>query len=105
MHAQPHRPLRRGVGTAALLAAALCLCACGSATSGATSGGSRSPTPGSSPTTIGSALNHLERLVVTRSDAFPQNHLAFSFPARVTVSDPLPCRRWPAPCSPCRPCL
>lgn len=86
MHAQHHRRLRRGAWTAALLAAALCLSACGSAMSG----GSRSPTPASSPTTIlGTALDHLDRLVVLRSDAFPRNHLTFSFPARVAVSDPV----------------
>ena len=70
----------------ALLAIALGLAACGSAASG----GSRTPASGASPTTVlGRELDHLDRLVVVRSDAFPQNRLGFSFPAKVTVGDPV----------------
>lgn len=87
MHAQHHRPLRRGIQAAALLAAALCLTACGTAAS--RSGGDA--TPGSSPTAtaLAQALGHLNSLIVLRSDAYPQNHISFSFPAKVTVSDPV----------------
>lgn len=72
-----------------VLAIALGLAACASAASS----GSRTPTPGASPTTIlGRELDHLDRLVVVRSDAFPQNHLGFSFPTKVTVGDPVEVR-------------
>jgi hypothetical protein len=82
MHAH-HRPLHRAMLAAALLTAALCLGACGSATTGS------SPAPSASPTTaLGLALDHLDRLVVSRRDAFPQNHVDFGFPAKVIVSDP-----------------
>ncbi len=71
---------------AALLVVALGLTACGSAAS------STQPKPSSrsapSATALGRALGRLDRLVVLRRDAFPQNHVRFSFPARVTVSDP-----------------
>jgi hypothetical protein len=44
-----------------------------------------------------SAADHtvarLDRLEVVRTDAIPQNHLRFSFPARVVVSDPVLVRR------------
>ena len=33
------------------------------------------------------AVPSLDRLVVHRSDAFPQNHIRFTFPAEVTVTD------------------
>ena len=38
--------------------------------------------------TLCSSFAQLDRLVVKRLDAFPQNHFHFSFPAVVTVSDP-----------------
>jgi hypothetical protein len=67
------------------------------------------------PPAIGLAhdITRLDRLVVQRSDAFPQNHIRFSFPASVTVSDAaqvqrvarallaLPVMRWGSP-SPAR---
>ena len=34
----------------------------------------------------------VDRLVVRRTNAFPQNHIRFSFPARVAVRDPLAVR-------------
>jgi hypothetical protein len=87
MHTQRHRCLRRGVQAVALLAAALTLAACETAASSDQSG----TTPGSSPATeaLAQALGRLDRLVVLRSDSFPQNHISFSFPAKVTVSDPV----------------
>jgi hypothetical protein len=89
MHGQPSRPPRRGIWTAALLTAVLCLAACGAATSTSI----RSPTPRVVPTTaLGLALDHLDHLDISRIDAFPQNHLAFSFPAKVTVSVPVAVR-------------
>ena len=33
------------------------------------------------------SVSRLDRLVVHRSDAFPENHIRFSFPAEVTVTD------------------
>lgn len=87
MHAHHRRLCRRilaaALPAAALLTAALSLAACGSATTGS------SPSPSASPTTtLGQALSHLDRLVVSRSVALRQNHLGFGFPATVTVSDP-----------------
>ena len=38
------------------------------------------------------SVSSLSRLVVTRSDAFPQNHFHFSFPSRVVVSKPIQVR-------------
>jgi hypothetical protein len=89
MHAQPHRCLRRGVQAATLLAAALCLTACGAATSSDRGRATPGASPTATPTALAQALSRLDRLVVLRSDAFPQNHISFSFPAKVTVSDPL----------------
>ena len=67
----------------AFLAAALVLAACGSAGSG-DSGRSR---PSAAESALCGSVPTLDRLVVHRSDAFPQNHMRFSFPAKVTVSD------------------
>ena len=87
MPARRHRHLRRAIGAAALVAVALCLAACGSAAS--SDRGSPSPSSSSSATALAQALGHLDRLVVSRSDAFPQNHIRFGFPAKLTVSDPV----------------
>lgn len=38
--------------------------------------------------TLCHAFAQLDRLVVQRADAFPQNHIHFSFPALISVSDP-----------------
>jgi hypothetical protein len=87
----PHAAARFAVAllAAALLAIALGLAACGSAASS----GSRTPAPSASPATaLERELDHLDRLVVVRSDAFPQNHLGFSFPEKVTVGDPVEVR-------------
>ena len=86
MHARRRSSLRPCLLVTALLAVALSLTACGSAASSTR----LKPSPRSAPsaTALGRALGQLDRLVVLRSDAFPQNHMRFSFPARVTVSDP-----------------
>jgi hypothetical protein len=86
MHTRRRYYLRRCEFVAALLAAALCLTACGSATPST----QRQPSPNSTAaaTALGRALGQLDRLVVVRSNALPQNHIGFSFPARVTVSNP-----------------
>ena len=81
--------LRRVISLAALLAATLLLAGCGAAPSSPLG----SPTPGSPPTAapaaLARALGRLDSLVVRRSDAFPANHIHFTFPAKVTVTDPL----------------
>ena len=87
MHGHRHRCLRRGVQAAALLAAALTLIGCGAAASSDRGGTIQGSSPASEA--LSQALSHLDRLVVLRSDAFPQNHISFSFPAKVTVSDPV----------------
>lgn len=88
MCALEHRHLRRGLWAAALLAAALTLTACAAPKPG----NQGSATPNSSPATrqpaLAQQLSHLDRLVVRRSDAFPQNRTHFGFPAEVTVNDP-----------------
>ena len=43
-----------------------------------------SPSP---PLALAQEISSLDRLVVRRTDAFPQNHIRFSFPAVMTVSD------------------
>lgn len=67
------------VGYAAVLAA------CGSA------GPASQPAPSASSTapatTLQQDISRLDRLVVRRSDAFPQNRIHFTFPATMTVSD------------------
>jgi hypothetical protein len=84
--------LRPGISLAALLTATLLLAACGAAPSSPPG----SPTPGSPPTAapaaLARALGRLDSLVVLRSDAFPANHIHFTFPAEVTVTDPLEVR-------------
>lgn len=86
MRAKRHRHLRQCTSVAALLAVALCLTACASAASST----QHKPSSNSAPaaTALGRALSQLDRLVVVRSNAFPQNHMRFSFPAEMTVSDP-----------------
>lgn len=74
----------RASGMAFLVAAVFVLAACGSA-SGGDPGRSR---PASSVgSTLCGSVPTLDRLVVHRSDAFPQNHMRFSFPDEVTVAD------------------
>jgi len=73
-------PTRRVIPAALLAAAAavlLCACAASSHTPRAT------PAAGTS-----TLIARLDRLAVRRSDAFPQNHLRFSFPAHAVVTDP-----------------
>jgi hypothetical protein len=69
-----------------LLSPTLVLCAVALASCG---GAKAVPVRGSSPNSaLPQAVSSLDRLVVRRSDAFPQNHMRFSFPAVVTVHDP-----------------
>ena len=71
-----------GVRMAALLAAtAITLCGCGSAPS-------NSSTAPAAPATLEQSVGRLDRLVVTRTNAFPENHIRFAFPAKVSVTDP-----------------
>ena len=71
------------LGLVAIVAA--CLAACGAAGSASQPGSSLSPTP--SAATLAQDVSRLDRLVVRRTDAFPQNHIRFSFPATMTVTD------------------
>jgi hypothetical protein len=88
MHVLRHRTLLHGFQTAALLAAALTLAACAAARPSDQGDAIPSSTRAAASPALAQALSHLDRVVVLRSDAFPQNHLYFSFPAKVTVSDP-----------------
>lgn len=68
-----------------LVAAVLALAGCrGSASRG--DAGRQRPASAAASTLCGS-VPALDRLVVHRRDAFPQNHLRFSFPAEVIVTD------------------
>ena len=78
------RRVTRASEIAVVMAAALVLAACGSA-AGSDPGRSRPASAASSP--LCGSVPTLSRLVVDRSDAFPQNHMRFSFPAEVTVAD------------------
>lgn len=64
----------------ALLGLGMVLAACG---------GKALPVPFANPCpgSLCSAVSSLTRLVVVRTNAFPQNHIRFSFPARVIVDD------------------
>lgn len=74
----------RALGMAFLVAAVFVLAACGSA--GGSDPGPSRPASSAGSTLCGSVPT-LDRLGVHRSDAFPQNHMRFSFPAEVTVAD------------------
>lgn len=78
------RGLARALGMASLVAAVFVLAACGSA-GGGDPGPSRPASAAGSP--LCGSVSTLDRLVVHRSDAFPQNHMRFSFPSEVTVTD------------------
>lgn len=67
------------LSTAALACSALA--ACGSVVGTGTAGGGLCGT-----------ASRVDRLVVKRVDDFPQNHLHFTFPAKITVSDPAKAR-------------
>lgn len=70
---------------ASLVAATVLLAACGSSVGHGDPGPSR-PASADRSALCGS-LPSLDRLVVRRSDAFPQNHIRFSFPAEIPVTD------------------
>lgn len=93
------------VGAVVIVASAT-LAGCGTARAASSGRGFISP-PVTAPQTVGTktgsgtgtgsgggagslcaSIDSLDRLVVTRSDAFPGNHLRFSFPSVVTVSNP-----------------
>jgi hypothetical protein len=60
------------------------------ATLGGPAGTRDAPTPRASSeaaSTLCQSVPHLDRLVIQRSDAFPQNHMRFSFADVVTVTD------------------
>ena len=88
MCALGHRHLRRGLQAAALLAAALTMTACAAARPSDRGNGTPNSSPTATQPALAQQLGHLDRLVVQRSDAFPQNHTHFSFPAEVTINDP-----------------
>lgn len=72
------------VGSVALYAAAL------PATAGASEGGrqhrdAQTSTRAAPRPRLCDAVDHVDRLTVTRTDAFPQNGFTFTFPAKVTV--------------------
>jgi len=83
-----HRHLRRGLRAAALLTAALTLTACAAAKPGNQGNATPASSPAATQAALARQLGHLDRLVVRRSDAIPQNHTHFGFPAEVTVNDP-----------------
>lgn len=46
------------------------------------------PSASARPGALSGNVGHLDRLEVTRTDAFPQNHFRFALPAVVTSTDP-----------------
>jgi hypothetical protein len=79
--------LRRGaLPVVMMVALAATLSACG------TTGSASQPSPSASSATgpaaiLQQAVSGLDRLTVERSDAFPQNHIRYAFPATVSVTD------------------
>jgi len=76
---------RRGVACVTLLAVAAVLFSGCSST--------KVPPSGTAAPTASQPVARLDRLEVRRTDAFPQNHLRFSFPVRVVVNDASQVRR------------
>jgi hypothetical protein len=72
--------------SAALLAGALLLGACGTAPKTVDVSAVRPQSPSS--VALCHVMRPVDRLVVRRSDAFPSNHVHFSFPRAVTVASP-----------------
>jgi hypothetical protein len=82
--------------------AGLALAACGTEQAATTSSATQPASPAAAsspatPATAGSALcssvSSVTKLVVTRVTALPQNHLHFTLPAGVTITDPATARR------------
>lgn len=75
--------LLRPTASVLLVAAGLLLAACGTQASS-----NPEPSPPTHPagSTLCGSVSALDRLVVRRSDPFPQNHMRFSFPTEVTVT-------------------
>lgn len=71
-----------------LVMVTIALSACGTRSPGAPASAAPEPTASVSPA-LSDEVAHLDRLEVTRTDAFPQNHFRFAFPAAVAVTDPL----------------
>jgi hypothetical protein len=83
----------------AAAAAGLALAACGTEQAATTSSATQaasSPASSTSPARAGGPLCRdtasVTRLVVTRADALPQNHLHFAVPAGVTIANPATAR-------------
>jgi hypothetical protein len=83
----------------AAAAAGLALAACGTEQAATTSSATQaasSPASRTSPAQAGGLLCRetasVTRLVVTRADALPQNHLHFAVPAGVTIANPATAR-------------
>ena len=71
-----------------MLVGPLLLAACNSSkTTGTTQSTSTSQGPLASASALCQYVATLDRLTVSRSDAFPQNHMHFSFPASVAVAN------------------
>lgn len=99
-----HMPTMRWAAAALAALAGLALAACGteqaattsSATQPASPAASTSPPASTSPARASGALCRdtaaVTRLVVTRVNALPQNHLHFAAPAGVTISNPATAR-------------
>jgi len=82
---------RTGVALVALAAAALLLA--GGASAAANDRPAASPTSSAGTPSLCASIANLSRLVVRRSDAFPENRRDFAFPASVTVDRAATVRR------------
>lgn len=74
---------RTGVVAATLFAGSMLYAVSGSASG--TAHASSSPAAAASEPTLCASIANLDRLVVRRRDAFPENHTRFTFPALVVV--------------------
>jgi hypothetical protein len=89
-----HMPTMRWIAAAA---AGLALAACGTEQAATTSSATQAASsPSTSPARAGGLLCRdtasVTRLVVTRANALPQNHLHFAVPAGVTIASPATAR-------------
>jgi len=89
-----HMPTMRLIAAAA---AGLALAACGTEQAATTSSATQAASsPSTSPARAGGPLCRdtasVTRLVVTRANALPQNHLHFAVPAGVTIASPATAR-------------
>jgi hypothetical protein len=84
---EPVRGIRRR-GVVPMAVVSLCMVAATGCQDAAPSRIAPDPAPHAAPAAMCGRVAELERLGVQRLDAFPRNHIRFSFPAHVVVASP-----------------